>query len=123
MSLASIFSMRMLGLFMILPVFSLYIDDISGATPALMGLAIGIYGLTQGILQIPFGLLSDRLGRKPVIAAGLLLFVIGSVVAAMSDNIYGLILGRALQGGGAIAAAVMALAADLTREEIGRAHV
>lgn len=118
MSLASIFSMRMLGLFMILPVFSLYIDDISGATPALMGLAIGIYGLTQGILQIPFGLLSDRLGRKPVIAAGLLLFVIGSVVAAMSDNIYGLILGRALQGGGAIAAAVMALAADLTREEV-----
>ncbi|MFN2308173.1 MAG: MFS transporter [Gammaproteobacteria bacterium] len=116
-ALAGIFSLRMLGMFMILPVFALYADVIEGATPALMGLAIGIYGMTQALLQIPFGLLSDRWGRKPVIAAGMLLFALGSVVAALSDSIYGIILGRALQGSGAIAAAVMALAADLTREE------
>lgn len=116
-ALAGIFSLRMLGLFMILPVFALYADRLQGATPALMGLAIGIYGMTQALLQIPFGLLSDRLGRKPVIAFGLLLFALGSVVAALSDHIYGVLLGRALQGSGAIAAAVMALAADLTREE------
>ncbi len=116
-SLAGIFSLRMLGLFMILPVFALYSEKLDGATPALMGLAIGAYGATQALLQIPFGLLSDRLGRKPVIAAGLILFALGSVVAAMSTSIYGIILGRAIQGSGAIAAAVMALAADLTREE------
>ncbi len=116
-SLAGIFSTRMLGLFMILPVFALYSEELSGATPFLIGLAIGIYGLTQGIFQIPFGMLSDRIGRKPVIYMGLTIFVIGSVVAAMSDSIVGVIIGRALQGGGAIAAAVMALAADLTREE------
>jgi len=116
-SLAGIFSLRMLGMFMILPVFALYADELEGATPALMGFAIGVYGMTQAVLQIPFGLLSDRLGRKPVIAAGLLLFAIGSVVAALSTSIYGVILGRAIQGSGAIAAAVMALAADLTREE------
>ena len=83
----------------------------------LFGLAIGIYGLTQAVLGIPFGMLSDRFGRKPIITLGLLIFIAGSVVAAMSDTIYGVILGRALQGAGAIAAAVMALAADLTREE------
>ena len=116
-SLAGIFSLRMLGMFMILPVFALYADELEGATPALMGFAIGVYGMTQAVLQIPFGLLSDRLGRKPVIAAGLLLFAIGSVVAALSTSIYGVILGRAIQGSGAVAAAVMALAADLTREE------
>jgi len=116
-TLAGIFSLRMLGLFMILPVFALYAEELEGATPALMGLAIGAYGMTQALLQIPFGLLSDRLGRKPVIAAGLLLFALGSVVAALSTSIHGVILGRALQGSGAIAAAVMALAADLTREE------
>lgn len=116
-TLAGIFSLRMLGLFMILPVFALYAEALEGATPALMGLAIGAYGMTQALLQIPFGLLSDRLGRKPVIAAGLLLFALGSVVAALSTSIHGVILGRALQGTGAIAAAVMALAADLTREE------
>ncbi len=116
-TLAGIFSLRMLGLFMILPVFALYAEELEGATPALMGLAIGAYGMTQALLQIPFGLLSDRLGRKPVIAAGLLLFALGSVVAALSTSIHGIILGRALQGSGAIAAAVMALAADLTREE------
>ena len=116
-SLAGIFSLRMLGMFMILPVFALYADEFEGATPALMGFAIGVYGMMQAVLQIPFGLLSDRLGRKPVIAAGLLLFAIGSVVAALSTSIYGVILGRAIQGSGAIAAALMALAADLTREE------
>ncbi|KAF0190909.1 MAG: major facilitator superfamily protein [Gammaproteobacteria bacterium] len=117
-SLAGIFSLRMLGLFMILPVFALYASDhLSDATPTLIGVAIGAYGLTQAVLQIPFGMLSDRIGRKPVIVFGLIVFAIGSVVAAMSDTIIGVIIGRALQGSGAIAAAVMALAADLTREE------
>ncbi len=117
LSLAAIFSTRMLGLFMILPVFALYAQDLEGATPALMGLAIGIYGLLQAVLGIPFGMVSDKFGRKPVIVAGLIIFAIGSVVAALADSIWGVILGRALQGGGAIAAVVMALAADLTREE------
>ena len=116
-SLAGIFSLRMLGLFMILPVFALYAEKLEGATPALMGLALGAYGMTQALLQIPFGLLSDRFGRKPVILAGLVLFALGSAVAALSDDIFGIIIGRAIQGSGAIAAAVMALAADLTREE------
>lgn len=115
--LAGIFSMRMLGLFMILPVMSLYVDDLAGVTPLLLGLAISVYGLTQALLQIPFGLMSDRFGRKKVITAGLLLFVAGSIVAAMSSTIYGVIMGRALQGSGAVAAAVMALAADLTLEQ------
>jgi MFS family permease len=117
LTLASIFSTRMLGLFMILPVFALYTEHLKGATPALMGLAIGIYGLTQAVLQIPFGMLSDRIGRKPVIYFGLVVFTVGSVVAALADSITAIIIGRALQGGGAIAAAVMALAADLIREE------
>ncbi len=115
--LALIFALRMLGLFMILPVFALLAGDLEGATPKLIGLAIGAYGFTQALLQIPFGLLSDRIGRKTVIAAGLLLFAAGSVVAAEADTIWQVISGRALQGSGAIAAAVMALAADLTREE------
>jgi len=116
-SLAGIYSLRMLGLFLILPVFALYAVDLEGVTPMLIGVAIGAYGLTQALLQIPFGMLSDRIGRKPVIVGGLIIFAIGSVVAALSDSIYGVIAGRALQGSGAIAAAVMALAADLTREE------
>ncbi len=116
-SLAGIFSMRMLGLFMLLPVLSLHAESFVGATPMLMGVALGIYGLTQALLQIPFGVLSDRLGRKRVIAAGLLLFAVGSVVAAMATTIEGVIIGRAIQGAGAIAAATMALLADLTREE------
>ncbi|MGD8568350.1 MAG: MFS transporter [Gammaproteobacteria bacterium] len=116
-SLAGIYSLRMMGLFMILPVFALYAENLRGTTPALVGIAIGIYGLTQAALQIPYGMLSDHLGRKKVIAFGLLMFAIGSVVAAMADSIGGVILGRALQGGGAIAAAIMALTADLTREE------
>lgn len=115
--LAGIFSTRMLGLFMILPVFALYAQDIEGYSPLLVGVALGIYGLTQAFFQIPLGRLSDRLGRKPVILGGLVVFAIGSVVAAMADTMTGIIVGRALQGAGAIASAVMALAADLTREE------
>ncbi|MDA1107887.1 MAG: MFS transporter [Proteobacteria bacterium] len=117
-SLAAIYALRMLGLFLILPVFALYAHDhLDGSTPMLIGLAIGAYGLSQAVLQIPFGMLSDRIGRKPVIIAGLLIFAVGSVVAALADSITGVIVGRVLQGSGAIAAAVMALAADLTREE------
>lgn len=89
----------------------------TGASEALIGIAIGIYGLAQAIFQIPFGLLSDRIGRKPLIVGGLAVFVAGSVIAALSHSIWGIILGRALQGSGAIAAAVMALLSDLTREQ------
>jgi len=117
LALALIFGIRMFGLFIILPVFSLYADQYPSSTPLLIGLAIGIYGLLQALLQIPFGMMSDRIGRKPVIAAGFVLFAIGSVIAALSDDIYGVILGRAMQGAGAVASAIMALAADLTREE------
>jgi predicted MFS family arabinose efflux permease len=115
--MAGIYALRMLGLFMILPVFALYADELEGTTPALTGVAIGIYGMTQAFLQIPYGLLSDRIGRKPVIIFGLLVFALGSVMAAKADSIYLVIAGRALQGAGAIAAAVMALTADLIREE------
>lgn len=115
--LSLIFALRMLGLFMILPVFSLSAQQYSHSTPILIGLAIGAYGLTQALLQIPFGMLSDRIGRKKVIFFGLVLFALGSVVAAMADSIYTVILGRLLQGGGAIAAVVMALTADLTRDQ------
>jgi MFS family permease len=117
-SLALVYALRMLGLFMILPVFSLHADDYSGTTPVLIGLAIGVYGLTQGLFQLPFGYLSDRFGRKVVIVTGLLIFCAGSIVAAEAESITEVIAGRALQGLGAIAAAVMALAADLTREEV-----
>lgn len=116
-SLAGIYGLRMLGLFMILPVFSLYAEGLEGVTPTMIGLALGIYGLTMALFQIPFGMLSDRFGRKPIITFGLILFAIGSVVAAMADSITGVIIGRAIQGAGAIAAAMMALLADLTREE------
>ncbi len=117
LSLAGIFSLRMLGLFMILPVFALYAEHLDGVTPTLTGLAIGAYGITQALLQIPYGLLSDRFGRKPLMIIGLLVFAAGSVVAAMADSILLVIIGRALQGAGAIAAVIMATAADLTREE------
>jgi len=116
-ALASIMSIRMLGLFMIFPVFALYAQNLPGATPLLIGLAIGIYGLTQAILQIPFGILSDRFGRKPIIYIGLFIFALGSVIAAMSTSMFGIILGRALQGCGAIASTVLALTADLSPEE------
>lgn len=117
LSLAGILSTRMLGLFMILPVFAVYARELEGYTATLAGLAIGIYGLSQALLQIPLGRLSDKVGRKPIIIGGLLVFILGSVVAAMSDTLVGVIIGRALQGAGAIASAIMALAADLTREE------
>jgi MFS family permease len=116
-ALASVFSVRLLGLFMIYPVFAAYAEGLSGATPYLIGEALGIYGLTQGLLQIPFGLLSDRVGRKAMIVAGLLLFAAGSAVAALSTSIGGVIVGRALQGAGAVGSVILALVADLTSEE------
>lgn len=115
--LSLIFALRMLGLFMILPVFSLSAHQYTGSTPMLIGIAIGAYGLTQALLQIPFGMLSDRIGRKRVITLGLLLFSAGSAVAALATSIEMVIIGRLLQGSGAIAAAIMALTADLTRDE------
>jgi MFS family permease len=116
-SLAALYCFRMLGLFMVLPLLALYAADLPGATPTLIGLALGIYGLANALLQIPFGWLSDRVGRKPVIVAGLLLFALGSVIAAMADSVNAIIMGRTLQGAGAISATLMALVADLTREE------
>ena len=115
--LALVFAFRMLGMFMVLPVLATYGMDLVGATPALIGLAIGAYGLTQAIFQIPFGVISDRIGRRPVIYLGLIVFALGSVLAANSDSIWGVIAGRVLQGAGAISAAVMALLSDLTREQ------
>lgn len=116
-SLATIMSLRMLGLFMVLPLFSLYAQPMQGATPAFIGLAMGIYGLTQGLLQIPFGMLSDHWGRKPLILSGLLLFAIGSIVCASTHSIVILMLGRALQGAGAIGSTIMAFIADFTHEK------
>ena len=117
-SLASIFGLRMLGMFLILPVFALYAQTLpGGSNHTLVGLTLGMYGLTQALLMIPFGMASDRLGRKPVIIFGLVLFAIGSFVAAMSDTLVMIMVGRALQGAGAISAAITALLADLTREE------
>jgi len=115
--LASLYAFRMLGLFMLLPVLALYAENYSGSTAILVGLALGIYGLTQGIFQIPLGFLSDRVGRKPVIVGGMLLFLGGSVLAALSDSMWGLIAGRALQGAGAVASTIMALLSDLTTEQ------
>ena len=116
-SLASIFGLRMLGMFVILPVFAIYAEHLEGGNNlTLVGVALGAYGLTQAILQIPFGLMSDRFGRKRIIIIGLILFLIGSVAAALSNSIYGVLLGRAIQGSGAIAAPIMALVADLTQE-------
>ena len=117
-SLAGIFGLRMLGMFLILPVFALYARTLPGGEDhTLIGLALGMYGLTQAILMIPFGMASDRIGRKPVIIFGLVVFALGSFLAASADDLWGVLLGRALQGAGAISAAVTALLADLTREE------
>ncbi len=116
-SLAVLYAMRMLGLFMMLPVFSVLGQSLTGATGYLIGLAIGAYGLSQAVLQVPFGLLSDRYGRKKLIVVGLLIFAAGSIVAAVSESIYGVIAGRLLQGAGAIASVLMALLSDLTKEE------
>jgi predicted MFS family arabinose efflux permease len=115
-SLAAVMSLRLIGLFMILPVFTLYAQHLAYATPFLIGLSVGIYGLTQGLFQLPFGALSDRWGRKPIIALGLIIFASGSLIAALSHSIYFILLGRALQGAGAIGSTVTAMLADLTRE-------
>ncbi|WP_027848996.1 MFS transporter [Marinospirillum minutulum] len=115
--LAGLYGLRMLGLFMVLPVMPLLLLHYEGAEPFVIGLAIGIYGFTQALLQLPYGWLSDRFGRKPLIYTGLLIFALGSLVAAMADSILWLIIGRALQGAGAIASVLMALLADLTRDD------
>jgi len=117
--LSLIQALRMLGMFMILPVFALYARDLpQSASPAQVGWAIGLYGLVQAVLQIPFGIASDRLGRKPVIIAGLVIFAIGSWVAGATHDIHWIMFGRALQGAGAISGAVSALLADVTRVQV-----
>ena len=115
-ALSAVLALRMVGLFLILPVLALHATELTNATPFLIGVALGVYGLTQALLQVPFGAASDRWGRKPVITLGLIIFAIGSIIAAESNSIYGIIAGRALQGGGAIAAVVLAFVGDLTRE-------
>jgi MFS family permease len=117
LTLACVISLRLFGLFLIMPVFSLYAKQMPDASGLLIGLALGVYGLGQVLLQIPLGLLSDRVGRKPAITLGLLIFAAGGVVAAMSHTLLGIVFGRALQGMGAVAGAGTALAADLTRED------
>lgn len=117
LSLALIFALRMFGLFLVLPVLALYARELPGATATAMGLALGLYGLTQALFQAPFGMLSDRMGRKPVIAFGLALFIVGSLIAGYADGIQGLVLGRALQGAGAVGAVINALLADFVPSE------
>lgn len=116
-SLATLFSLRMLGLFMILPVFTPFAKDLPGATPFLIGLALGIYGLTQAVFQLPFGALSDHFPRKNIITLGFIIFIVGSVIAALSNNILEIIMGRALQGAGAVGSTIIALLSDLTHSE------
>ena len=116
-SVAILISLRMYGLFLIMPVYSVYAKEMPGTSPLLIGLALGIYGLTQALLQIPLGLASDFFGRKKVLTIGLLLFITGSIIAALADNIQLIILGRAIQGMGAIASTGMALIADVSRAE------
>ncbi len=116
-SLASVFAIRMLGLFMLMPIMAIYGQSLEGVSPLWIGLAIGAYGLTQAIFQIPMGWLSDRYGRKKIIVIGLLIFALGSVIAGMATDIVWVTVGRAIQGMGAIASAVLALASDVTREE------
>ncbi|MGP1953124.1 MAG: MFS transporter [Arsenophonus sp. ET-KM2-MAG3] len=115
--LGAVFTLRMLGIFMILPVLTSYGKELKGANELLIGLAIGIYGISQAIFQIPFGLMSDKFGRKQLIILGLLIFIIGSIIAAITDSIWGIIIGRALQGAGAISATIMALLSDLISEK------
>lgn len=117
LKIASIFAFRMLGLFMLIPIFTLYAQNLHGVTHFLLGVALGAYGLTQGLLQIPFGVLSDRYGRKPLITLGLLLFATGSLLGALTHSIYGMILARILQGAGAIGSVLIALLADITHEQ------
>ena len=118
-ALAGLFAARMLGLFLLLPVFAVAARGLPGGDdPARVGLALGMYGLTQAFMQIPFGLASDRWGRRPVVLFGLLLFVAGSVVCAQADDVFWITIGRAIQGAGAISAAVTAWLADATRDEV-----
>lgn len=121
MPLSLIVALRFFGLFIVLPVLSIYALDMPGATPFLAGLVVGGYALTQAAFQVPFGMMSDKFGRKQVLLFGLLIFIAGSVVAALSDNIYMLLIGRFLQGAGAIGSVVSAMIADLVKEE-ERAH-
>ena len=117
-SLASIYGLRMLGMFLLLPIFAIYAEKLQGGSNhTLIGVALGAYGLMQVLLQLPFGIASDKYGRKKVIYVGLILFAIGSVVAAVSHDIIMVIVGRSIQGAGAISAVVTALVADSTREE------
>lgn len=118
-SLAGLFAARMLGLFLLLPVFAVAAKSLDGGLdPARVGLALGIYGLTQAVMQIPFGIASDRFGRRPIVLIGLTLFVAGSVICALSTDIFWVTIGRAIQGSGAISAAVTAWLADATRPEV-----
>jgi len=117
LKISLVMAVRMLGLFMLFPVMSVYAGDYESATPFLIGMAIGIYGLTQAIFQIPFGYLSDRFGRKPILLVGLIVFLLGSILAANTSNIIIVVIGRALQGGGAISAVLMAFLADSVSEE------
>jgi MFS family permease len=116
--LAAVFAARLLGLFMVYPVFARYARELHGAGPVMIGLALGAYGLAQGLLQIPLGILSDRIGRKTVISMGLLVFAAGSVVAARATSIEGVLIGRILQGMGAVGSSILALVGDLTRDEV-----
>ncbi|MUH72879.1 MFS transporter [Psychrosphaera haliotis] len=116
-SLASVFAIRMLGLFMLMPIMAIYGQSLEGVSPLWIGLAIGAYGLTQAAFQIPMGWLSDKYGRRRIIVLGLVIFAIGSVIAGLAEDIVTVTIGRAIQGMGAIASAVLALAADVTREE------
>ena len=117
LKISLVMAIRMLGLFMLFPVMSVYAGDYESATPFLIGMAIGIYGLTQALFQIPFGYLSDRFGRKPILIVGLLIFLLGSIMAANTSNIIIVVIGRAFQGGGAISAVLMAFLADSVSEE------
>lgn len=114
--IATLFTCRMLGLFLLIPIFTLYAPTLKGATPSLIGFALGAYGLSQGLLQMPFGMLSDKYGRKPIIMLGLILFAIGSAIGAVTDTMIGVVIARTLQGTGAIGSVLMALLADLTPE-------
>ena len=117
LKISLIMSVRMLGLFMLFPVMSFYASEYDNSTPFLVGMAIGIYVLTQALLQIPFGYLSDRFGRKPILVIGLLIFFLGSILAANTSNLILVVIGRAFQGGGAISAVLMAFLADSVNEE------
>ena len=119
MTLGAVFALRLLGIFLILPVFSVWAQTLDGGTNAFMvGLALGVYGLTQAVLQIPFGAASDRFGRKPVIVTGLLIFIFGSLLAYTADDITTLLFARALQGAGAVSAAVTAMISDSVRDKL-----